>query len=629
MRLRFDFHDKRLHIFLITALSILVYSNISNVPFVLDDQPYIMWNPAVKDMSYYMHPSRIDSAVEMHEAFRQNFRTRLVGYFTFSLNYKLNGFNPRGYHVFNLGVHVINALLLYLLVLLIFKTPYFQKRPFADESAVALITSLLFAVHPAQNQAVVYVSQRFASLVALFYLLSLVSYLKYRLGASKRKYAFYGFALLSMLLAMFTKENAFTLPFMAALLEFAFFEGRAKKRAASLLPFFIVNLAMPLVLYVADSSGGGMDAAIRHHSASWDISRWQYFLTECRVLITYLRLLFLPVGQNFDYDYPLFKSFLDPQVFLSFLFLSALFTGAVYILSGKKRRANPYLHLAGFGLLWFFITISIESSIFPLLDLIFEYRLYLPSAGLLLGLTGAIFYFREIKISRKAIFSAFAVIIIVFSIAAYARNAVWGTSVSLWEDVVRKSPMKLRARVNLGLAYSGIGEYKKAVDEYQKAIALGPGTGGAALEIPYFNMGMAYLRLGDQEQARLSFEKALAFKPDYVLASSALGAIYIQEGREQEGIALLEQTVRLGPGFIEPYLNLSQVYRIKGEFEKCMDLLQTALKINPESAEAHYELGMLFFAEGRAGAELEFRAALNLRPGYRQAEEMLSYLNGR
>ena len=115
-----------------------------------------------------------------------------------------------------------------------------------------------------------------------------------------------------------------------------------------------------------------------------------YFLTEFSVIVVYLRLLVLPIDQNLDYDYPVYHSLLEPKVFVSFLFLSAIISLAFYLLFVSERSTRRNLFkLTGFGLLWFFLTLSIESSIIPIEDVILEHRLYLPSIGFLMsGSTG-------------------------------------------------------------------------------------------------------------------------------------------------------------------------------------------------------------------------------------------------
>jgi hypothetical protein len=123
-----------------------------------------------------------------------------------------------------------------------------------------------------------------------------------------------------------------------------------------------------------------------------EIPRGIYLLTQFRVIATYIRLLFLPVNQNLDYDYPLYNSLFEPGVFFSFLFLLSIFGLAIYLFKRSRKTGNGYSLMASFGILWFFITLSVESSIIPIRDVIFEHRLYLPSVGAVVAFGAAVFY---------------------------------------------------------------------------------------------------------------------------------------------------------------------------------------------------------------------------------------------
>src|SRR5208282_523656 len=143
-----------------------------------------------------------------------------------------NGLSVASYHIVNNAIHIANTILVYLLVLLTFKTPFMESSPLKQQAApIAFFSALLFAAHPLETGAVTYVMQRFASLMALFYLLSLVAYIKARLIAQERwkSGSLYIISIVSAILAMKTKENAFTLPFVIALYEFCFFNGNIKK----------------------------------------------------------------------------------------------------------------------------------------------------------------------------------------------------------------------------------------------------------------------------------------------------------------------------------------------------------------------------------------------------------------
>ena len=166
------------HLILIAALGLIVYSNTFNVPFQWDEEFYIEKNPIVKDLSYFLYPSKA-KGFEQYGAFK----SRYVGYLTFALNYKLNGLDVTCYHIFNITIHLLNAILVYFLVSLTFKTPFMQGSKLREQSQyIALFTGLLFVSHPIQTEAVTYIFQRLASLAAFFYLLSIVLYIKWRLA---------------------------------------------------------------------------------------------------------------------------------------------------------------------------------------------------------------------------------------------------------------------------------------------------------------------------------------------------------------------------------------------------------------------------------------------------------------
>ncbi|MBI4823704.1 MAG: hypothetical protein HY805_05685, partial [Nitrospirae bacterium] len=287
-----------IHLILIAILGILSYSNTFNVPFQWDEQELIENNPIVKNLSYFLEPSKA-KGFEFYNALK----SRYIGYLTFALNYKLHGFDVTGYHVFNITIHILNALLVYFLVVLTFRTPYLSNPPSSPFNKggkegdlekggyIALFSALLFVSHPIQTEAVTYIFQRLASLCAFFYLLSLVLYIKWRLqvtlsltlphqGGGKwwgRLHYFrrlspspnplprgegvrgrvmplllYLASLLSAILAMKTKENAFTLPIVITLYEFFFFKGSLGKRVLYLIPLLLTMLIIPLTLIGID-----------------------------------------------------------------------------------------------------------------------------------------------------------------------------------------------------------------------------------------------------------------------------------------------------------------------------------------------------------------------------------------
>ncbi len=250
------------HCFLIVLVALLAYSNTFQSPFQWDEEDFLVQNPIVRDLDYFASPSKAKGIDPDYEIF---LRTRYVGYLTFALNYQIHGFDVPGYHIVNVTLHILNAVLVYLLVQLTFQTPFLKGTSFRSHSRpIALFSALLFVSHPVQTEAVTYIFQRHASFVTLFYIGSLICYILWRLEGERkerskwRRVSLYGLSLLSCLLAMKTKENAFTLPIILFLYEYFFFEGPRPSRVIPLVPFLLTLVIIPLTLLGGQRSLGQM-----------------------------------------------------------------------------------------------------------------------------------------------------------------------------------------------------------------------------------------------------------------------------------------------------------------------------------------------------------------------------------
>ncbi|MEK7817763.1 MAG: tetratricopeptide repeat protein, partial [Actinomycetota bacterium] len=459
---------------LIVLVGVFAYWNSFKVPFVFDDDPIIAGNINLR---------------EFGTTITGTYHSRVVGFLTFALNYKINGLDVTGYHAFNLAIHLTSALLVFWLVTLTLKTPFLKQsrlsRPASVPLTVALFCALIFVAHPVQTQAVTYIVQRFASLATMFYLLAVVMYAKWRLSAEDPKAAglfggritvdlpvkrgfFFAASLAATLLAMGTKENAVTLPAVLALWEFSFFGGAVKKRLAGLLPFALTLPVIPLVQVIG---GMSLTSAPGVPGVTSPPPAIDYLLTQLRVIVTYIRLLFFPSGQNLDYDYPVYRSFLDPNVFMSFVFLLLVAGLGVFLWRHAKREAGyAPLRLIAFGIFWFFITLSVESSFITIADVIFEHRLYLPSAGLIIAVVVAAAMATESLQERVAWIARAAVplaaaAVVALSLATFSRNQAWADPITLWQDTVAKSPGKARAHYNLGFYLQHSGQIERAKAE--------------------------------------------------------------------------------------------------------------------------------------------------------------------
>jgi len=243
-----------------------------------------------------------------------------------------------------------------------------------------------------------------------------------------------------------------------------------------------------------------------------DISPWQYLITQFRVIVTYLRLLFIPRNQNFDYDYHIAKSLLELPTLSSFILLVSILTIAIRIFS--KYR------LISFGFFWFFLTLLPESSIIPIRDVIFEHRLYLPMVGFSFFLVSLVYYIFENK-SLKSMIIVLLTIISCYAILTYRRNLIWKDEFTLWNDVVHKSPKKARPYYNRGNAYKDQGSIPQAISDYSRAIEINPN-----LEVAYYNRGKAYKYKGSIQQAISDYSRAIEINPNFEKAYNNRGVAY-------------------------------------------------------------------------------------------------------
>jgi tetratricopeptide (TPR) repeat protein len=611
---------------LIGLIAALIYSNTFSASFHFDDVPNITDNPRIKHLQNLLDFSG----------------SRYVGFLSFALNYHFAGLSLFGFHIVNLLIHIANGVLVYWLIRLFFQSPRLIPPPaFAPAApAIALFTALLFVVHPVQTQAVTYIVQRFASLASLFYLFAVFCYLKWRLSSPefKRRHLWYAAAFLATILAMKTKEITFTLPFMLLLVEYVGFGLPTRKQWIGLIPFF---LTLPIIPLSRPGALGEGEAGFARDAFA--LSRPDYLFTQCKVIMTYLRILVLPVNQNLDYDFPASHSLFEPPVFLSFLFLSALITTAVYLLFVSRRAAaDPRLRIIAFGILWFFLTLSIESSIIPIRDVIYEHRLYLPSIGFWLAVTTALFGFFPRR--RVPVAVGLAGLILLLGFTAYQRNRIWQDEISLWSDVVHHSPNKARPHNNLGVAYADQKRTDEAVSEYKTAIALDPNYAdahnnlGNSLEDlgkheeamqeyktvlmlnpryarAYYNVGMFYYARGEFSKALEAFEEAIRVEPNLAEARNNLGTIYKENGKYDEAIEQYKKAISLKPDYADAHINLGVAYKKLGRFNEALIEYQTALALNPNQAETHNNLGIVYKKLNRLDeAVQEYKTALRLKP---------------
>jgi Flp pilus assembly protein TadD len=410
-------------------------------------------------------------------------------------------------------------------------------------------------------------------------------------------------------MAMRTKEIAYTLPAAVLLLEFSCFRMPARKRLVFVVPLLCVLLALAVAFLQVDRPLGELLSDVNEMTRETrDIPRSAYLFTQFSVIMTYLRLLVLPVAQNLDYDYPLHGSLLSPQVLSSLLGIVLLLAGAIWLYRASRRQGLRVLRLAGFGVLWFFLTLSVESSVIPIRDVIFEHRLYLPTAGLFIALSSSLWF---IGGRRPSLLSgAVAVVCLALGAATFNRNAVWHDNITLWSDVVAKSPQKSRPHFNLGKSYADAGRLPEAISSFQRALALFPNDPETL-----YNMGVVTAKGGDEAGAEALYRQALVLDPRHANAIHNLAQMEAVRGNYAEAERLFLQVRELDSQSAVVRSNLGLLYRITNRHAQAESEYRAALELDPRDADVWNRLGVLYVSQGRIPAAVEqFRRAVMMAP---------------
>ena len=508
---------KILAVLALCVLGCLVYSNIFANSFHYDDFPQILDNQSIKNI-WNLH------------AIWNHWPTRFVTFFSFALNYHFGGFNLVGFHLFSLFVHIASAVLVFILADLIFNARW-----------PAFCASAIFLTHPIQTEPVNYLVQRGVLLAAFFYLASLILYIKARLihDSNSRGWVWKGYyvgALLAAILAMLSKEMSASLPLCICLFEAFFLKSDLRKCCKMVIPFFMVSLLIPL-LSIHSLNILHLPKAAEDYSG---VSAGQYFLTQFRVKVTYLRLLVLPLKQSIVYDYPLTKSILEFNVLLSAAIL-------IFIVGiGLKLRKNS--KIISFGIFWFFITLLPESSIVPIQNLMCEYRLYLPMVGFSLALSGGIFGLFKDKMTLAV--RLLSVLIMLYAVLSYQRNKVWADEFALWNDAVHNAPQNQMAYLNRGVEYHKRGKLDLAMADYNMVIGLGPVTA-----VTLSNRGEIFKAKGDLKLALANFDLAIKINPSYVGTYINRGRLYEMQGKSDLALADYKKAITLKPDLAGVLLN--------------------------------------------------------------------------
>lgn len=588
----------------LAAIVLAVYLPVLQAGYIWDDDTALTENPLIRSLSGLRD---IWFSTKPYDYFPLTFTS-------FWLEWRLWGANATGYHAVNVLLHVLGAILFWR-VLLRLNIPG------------AWLAAMVFAVHPVCVASVAWVAERKNTLSLVFYLLSILWYLRYedqrvsrqlpgvgREPLSAHLTRYYWLSLFAFLLALLSKTSVATLPFV---LLFCLWWQRSRncERATSsnhestlypahllpdlrrLAPFFALAFALGLVtvwfqthramsgnLYQRDGLG------VRLLGGTWAV--WFY-----------LAKALLPVRLSMIYP----RWAVDATSVWAY-FPALAWWGGLGVCWWFRRLWGRTLL---FGLGCFFVTLLPVLGFFDMSFFVYsrvadhlQYLALLWVVALVVGGAGS-----KLKVQSPAFKVCAGLAVAVLSVLTWNRADVFKGQESLWRDTLAKNPAAWAAYNNLGMAT------KNPVEEfncYLTALRLNPNYVDA-----HNNLGVILYQQGRREEGMAHFREALRLQPESAPAHNNLGSILVEAGNLDEAMPHLQKALRINPNYVDAHNNLGLALLRQGRKAEAATQFKTSLRLHPDQPEAHYNLGNIRFSEGNfTDAADHYRAALRARPDH-------------
>jgi tetratricopeptide (TPR) repeat protein len=594
---------------LILVAGIWAYHNSLRAPFIYDDAFSITRNPHIRRLW------PIGDALS--PATKSFVGGRPIVNLSLALNYALGGLAVRGYHVFNLAIHLLAGLTLYGIVRRTFlrqecwSTGVMEcwARFGASGEWVALAVAVLWTVHPLQTEAVTYISQRCESLMGLFYLLTLYCFVRGVEGSGSARASpskWFCLSVAACFLGMASKEVMVTAPVMVLLYDRTFVSGSFREAWARHWRLYLGLAGSWLLL-------GYLMPGLHDRSVGYGlgIPWWGYALAECRAVVQYLGLALWPHPLIFDYgDYVPTKNLAVVAPYA--VILAVLAAGVLVAL--KQQPAIGFLGA------WFFVILAPTSSVVPIVGSpMAEHRMYLPLAAVVtMAVIGAFevgkrLFNKQQGLALGCVAGGFAAVVLTF--LTIQRNQVYNSELTIWQDTVKKRPNNPRARNDLGLALAQLGRVQEAIGQYEQALRLKPDFAEA-----HYNFGVALVGQGRLQSAIGHYEQALQINPNDAEVHNSLGIALQQAGRVQEAIGHYERALQVRPRFADAHNNLGIALMGQGRLQEAIDHYEQALRIQPDYAKAECNWANGLFRAGKAQEAIgHYEQALQMAPDFVEA----------
>ena len=579
-RLKQVFVDRRIALAILLVAVFAIYAQSLGYQFVHDD------NPLIKDNKLIRSPSNIPSMVVAED----KLNVTSTGYYRplipviDTIAYMAGGANPAWFHLLSIFYHMVAVVLV-----------YFLSLRLTGSGAGALLAAALFGLHPVNTETVAFVSAKNNIISSIFILGSILCFLRHR--DKKAQGGWYALAASTglLFLGILSKEFAIMVPF--ALMAYERLSGRLRSRRdlAAYIPLVVV-----LVVYL------GMRAFVLRGSEGAVFSPETFHIRMASmldVLLAYIRLTLVPVGQRALYTFELVPG---PLTVVSGIILAVL----IWASFSPRWRG-----LAGVPVAWFFLFLMPVMNIIPVSGAPMAERfMYIPLIGAVL-FAGALYSRMEAsKWSQPVALFVLAC----FAILTFMRIPVWKNDEVLYTHMTETESMSWKSwyslavakykqgdyeeaerlwglsekfipemqvmRNKLGLRYERQGKLKMAETEFRKVLL--------ARELPddYFNLANVLLKQGKIAGAEKAYARAIELDPSGVGPYTALSGLYEKSGRKDKAFGVLRQAMENAPGESGPYNRAGVILSDMGMYAEAVGYFRKALEIDPSCTECRYNL---------------------------------------
>ena len=601
--------DARLRLFIAIGLIIItaaVYWPVLGNKFVnYDDDRYVYNNPRVRDG---ITPGGVIWALT--STWNSNWHP--LTWISHMIDCQIYKLNPMGHHLTNLLLHLANTVLL-----------FFLLTRLTGSTWRSAFVAALFGVHPLHVESVAWIAERKDVLSTLFFVLTMLAYVRYAESPSIKRYLVVTGA---FVLGLMAKPMLVSLPIVLLLLDYwplqrfaqvtkAKKRQRARPPAVRLVlekaPLFALALGSSVVTLIAQGAGGAMGSLSR-------LPLGDRLSSVVTGYAAYIMQMLWPLRLGVIYPHP--SGYLPAwQVVGSILLL-----GAISVAAYRLRSSRPYL---AFGWLWFVITlIPVIGLVQVGAQFIADRYTYIPLIGLFVAIawgvaTGRMGEWENGRVGAKAspppplshspiLLIAAAIVMLPLCILTFRQIGYWRNSYTLFMHTLMVTTPSATAYTNLGIAFADKGKLDEAIGYYEKALVISPVHVNAR-----YNMGNAFVRKKMYDQAVQQYREAIDLRPESVEAHTNLGSAYAEMRLYDQATAEYGEALRLNPDYLPAKTNFAKLLKDTGNFAGAEKMYRETLNIRPNDPEAHSDLGVALAAQGMLDEAVgEFNRALELDP---------------